>query len=210
MQRAQELDPLEPVIQVNVGRCYYYARRYDKALELLLQLEHQEPDYWIVHAILGQTYLAMGRLDDAIRELERARVLSPYSLRNLGVLGDAYGRAGRRAEALRLLDELSGFSPKQYVPPVYSAMILMGVGDKPQALTFLEKAYADRSDWIMQLKVEPEFDPLRADLRFQELLRHTVQESKKGDNFKTRNPRETVVRACGEQESSLDTCLRQD
>jgi serine/threonine protein kinase/tetratricopeptide (TPR) repeat protein len=180
MQRAQELDPLEPVIQVNVGRCYYYARRYDKALELLLQLEHQEPDYWIVHAILGQTYLAMGRLDDAIHELERAHVLSPDSLRNLGVLGDAYGRAGRRGEALRLLDELSNFSLNRYAPPVYSAMILMGVGDKPQALTFLEKAYADRSDWIMQLKVEPEFDPLRTDLRFQQLLRHTVQKSKKG------------------------------
>jgi eukaryotic-like serine/threonine-protein kinase len=180
MQRAQELDPLAPVIQVNVGRCYYYARRYDKALELLLRLEHQEPDYWIVHAILGQTYLARGQLDDAIHELERARVLSPDSLRNLGVLGDAYGRAGRRAEALRLLDELSDLSLNRYVPPVYSAMILMGVGDKPRALTFLEKAYAERSDWIMQLKFDPEFDPLRADLRFQELLLRTVQESKKG------------------------------
>ena len=178
MQRAQELDPLSLVIQVNVGRCYYYARRYDKALELLQQLEHREPDFWIVHAILGQTYLAMSRRADAIRELERARALSPDSLRNLGVLGDAYGRAGRRAEALKLLNELSRFSFTGYVPPVYSAMIYMGLGDKPQALSYLEKAFADRSDWIMQLKIEPEFDPLRADPHFQELLHRARQGQK--------------------------------
>jgi len=174
MRRAQELDPLEPVIQVNVGRCYYFARHYDKALELLLQLEHQEPDYWIVHAILGQTYLAMGRNDDAIGELERGRALSPNTLRNLGVLGDAYGRAGRRSDALKIAVELEKLSRTRYVIPAYSALVYMGIGDKTRAFTFLEKAYAERSEWMIQLRFEPEFDPLRDDSRFQELLQRVV------------------------------------
>ena len=102
LERAHALDPLSLVIEVNGARCRYYARRFDQAVELLEPLGQREPNYWIVHAILGQTYLAMGRLADAIRELERACTLLPESPRNLGVLGDAYGRLGRRADALKL------------------------------------------------------------------------------------------------------------
>ena len=169
--RAQELDPLSLVIEANVGRCYYYARRYNQALELLGPLARREPDYWIVHAILGQTYLAMGQLDDAIRELERARGLLPDSPGNLGVLGDAYGRAGRRGEALKVAGELADLSDERYVPPVYRAMVYMGLRERSRAMAFLEKAYTDRSDWMVLLNTEPEFDWLRSDPQFRDLLR---------------------------------------
>lgn len=170
MQLAQRLDPYSQIIQVSVPRCYYYARNFDKALSILEPLERQQSGFWVLHAVLGQTYLATNRLSDAVRELERARELSPNSMRNLGVLGDAYGRAGKSAEAQKLAAQLALFSRTRYVPPVYSAMIYMGLGDRTRALDFLEKAFADRSDWIMQLKTEPEFDPLRGDPRFQSLL----------------------------------------
>jgi len=170
MQRAQELDPLSLVTEVNLARCYYFARRYDQALSLLNQLEQREPDFWIVHAILGQTYIAQQRWNDAINELTHARQLSPLSVRNFGVLGDALGRAGRRVEALKVADELSQLSRGQYVSPIYGAMIFMGLGDHPRALDLLERAYDERSDWIMQLNVEPEFDPLRSEPRFRALL----------------------------------------
>ena len=179
MQRAQQLDPLSQIIQVSVGRCYYYARKYDQALELLLPLEKQQEDFWVLHAVLGQTYLAMGKLDDAIAELDRARQLSPSSMRNIGVLGDAYGRAGRIGDALKLAHQLASLAEKRYVPPVYSAMIYMGLKQNTQALAFLQKAYADRSDWIMQLDTDPEFDPLRQDTGFQELLMRAKQDVKR-------------------------------
>jgi tetratricopeptide (TPR) repeat protein len=175
MRRAQELDPLSPVIQVNVARCYYFARRYDQAIELLKQFEQKEPDFWVTPAILGQTYLAYGRFDDAIGELERARTLSPTALRNLGVLGDADGRAGHRSDALKIAAEFESLSRTQYVSPIYSALIYMGIGDKTRAFTFLDKAYAERSEWMMELNIEPEFDPLRTDPRFQALLRRVAQ-----------------------------------
>ncbi len=174
LERAQQLDPLSPVIEANVGRSYYYAHRYDKAADFLEQFAARHPDFWIAHALLGQTYLVMGRLPDAIRELEKARSLSPESQWSLGVLGDAYGRAGRRAEALKLADELAALSKTSYVSPIYSAEIYMGVGDRAKAMTFLEKGLADRSDWMPQIKFEPEFDLMRDDPRFQALLKRVV------------------------------------
>jgi tetratricopeptide (TPR) repeat protein len=175
MQRAEELDPLSLIIQVNIGRCYYYARHYDKASELLKQLEQKEPNFWMAPAALGQTYLANGRFDDAVRELDRARTLSPSALRNLGVLGDAYGRDRRRKHALRIAADLDTLSRTRYVPPIYSALVHMGIGDKTRAFTLLDKAFAERSGWMMELNVEPEFDPLRADSRFQALLRRVAE-----------------------------------
>ncbi len=178
MQRAHELDPLSLIIEVNVGRCQYYAREYDEAVRVLEGLREREPDAWVVHMILGQTYLVMGRLPEAIRELERSNVLLPDYARNLGVLGDAYGRAGRRNEAEQLARKLAQASQSRYISPVYTALIRMGMGNKSLAIAFLEKAYEERSDWMPQLNVEPEFDLLRSDARFQDLLRRIAHQPK--------------------------------
>jgi serine/threonine protein kinase/Tfp pilus assembly protein PilF len=183
LERAHALDPLSLVIEVNGARCRYYARRFDQAVELLEPLGQREPNYWIVHAILGQTYLAMGRLADAIRELERACTLLPESPRNLGVLGDAYGRLGRRADALKLTGQLTRLSGKRYVPPIYRAMVYLGLGERDRVMEFLEKAYNDRSDWMVLLNTDPEFDSLRSDPRFRDLLHRIVPLPKKAKNL---------------------------
>jgi eukaryotic-like serine/threonine-protein kinase len=174
MQHAHELDPLSLIIEVNLGRCYYFARRYDQAVEILERLREREPDFWIGHMILGQTYLVKDRLTDAISELERANTLQPDYPRILGVLGDAYGRAGRRNDAERLDRQLDALSRSRYVSSVYRALIQMGLGDHPNAFALLEKAYTERSDWMPQLDAEPEFDPLRADSHFRALLRRVA------------------------------------
>ncbi len=169
MKLARELDPLSEVIPANVARCYYYAKNFDEAASEFAKLAAETPNSWIVHALAGQNDLARGDLDAAIRELTRARELSPSSLRNLGVLGDAYGRAGKTKEALDILAQLKKLSTTRYVPPIYSALVYIGVGDKPHAFEFLEKAFDERSEWMTQLNSEPEFEPLRSDPRFQAL-----------------------------------------
>ena len=175
MQRAQQLDPLSVNIRLNVGRCYYFSRNYDTAIEKLKKVEQEEPDSWIVSTVLGRTYLAKDSLEEAIRKLDYARTLSPTAVLNLGILGDAYGRAGQRRSALQVVDDLDRLSHTRYVPPIYSALVYIGLGDKSRAFEFLDKAYAERSEWMVELSGEPEFDPIRRDPQFQALLRRVAE-----------------------------------
>ena len=175
MQRARELDPYSVRARVNTARLYYFSKQYDTAISMLEKIKQDEPHAWEVSAILGQAHLVIGKLDDAIRELERARSLQPSALRNLGVLGDAYGRAGKQDKALAIASELDTMSQSRYVSPVFSALVYIGMGDKAQAFACLNKAYAERSEWMMVLKTEPEFDPLRDDPRFQALVQQVAQ-----------------------------------
>lgn len=169
--RARDLDPLSPIIEANTGMDYYYARRFGQAIIELKKTTEQEPGFWVPYSMLGQTYLAMGRNADATVEFTKARSLSPESVRNISMLGRAYAVSGRRAEAERLIEELQHLSTKRYVPPVYIAVIYIGLGERDKAFTWLEKAYSDRSDWMIFLDAEPLFDPLRSEQRFQDLLR---------------------------------------
>jgi Flp pilus assembly protein TadD len=123
-----------------------------------------------VHSILGQVYLSKGNLPDAIRELELADSLSPHTMRNMALLGATYALAGRRAEARKLLDALISLSKKRYIAPAYMAIPCIGLGQKDQAFDWLEKAYDDRSDWMVLLQTDPVFDPIRSDPRFRNLL----------------------------------------
>ncbi|MDA2914336.1 hypothetical protein MYX77_10350, partial [Acidobacteriia bacterium AH_259_A11_L15] len=92
---------------------------------------------------------------------------SPY-----GYVGWIYARSGRKAEAQRLLRRLRELSSQQYIDPGAIAVIYIGLGQNEQALTGLERGYEDRgSEQILFLKVDPVFDPLRDDPRFQDLLR---------------------------------------
>jgi serine/threonine protein kinase/tetratricopeptide (TPR) repeat protein len=175
MQRAQQLDPLSVNIRLNVGRCYYFSRNYDTAIEKLKKVEQEEPDSWIVSTVLGRTYLAKDSLEEAIRKLDYARTLSPTAVLNLGILGDAYGRAGQRRSALQVVDDLDRLSRTRYVPPIYSALVYIGLGDKSRAFEFLDKAYVERSEWMVELSGEPEFDPIRRDPQFQALLRRVAE-----------------------------------
>jgi TolB-like protein/Tfp pilus assembly protein PilF len=170
LKRAQLVDPLAVVTSVNIARCFYFARDYERAVDLLRRVADQEPNFWMVHAALGQTYIASGDYDAAIDELNRARELSPLTVRNLAVLGDAYGRAGRYRQASAIARQLEETSRTRYVPPAYSALVYLGLGEQERAIDFLGKARAERSEWMTQLNMEPEFDPLRANPRFSQLV----------------------------------------
>ena len=86
------------------------------------------------------------------------------------MLGHAYAKAGKSAEARQILDNLHRLAEKQYIQPYGFALIHVGLGENDAALRWLEKAYQDRNGWMPFLQVEPRFDPLRSDPRFQDLL----------------------------------------
>jgi tetratricopeptide (TPR) repeat protein len=89
----------------------------------------------------------------------------------LSALGHAYAVSGERDKANQILTELREASRQRYVNPYLLAVIYLGLGDKDQAFVWLDKAFQDRSSFLIWLKVEPQFDSLRDDPRFQDLLR---------------------------------------
>jgi tetratricopeptide (TPR) repeat protein len=89
----------------------------------------------------------------------------------IAALGHAYAQSGEPDKANQALAELREMSKQHYISPYLTAVVYLGLGDKDQAFAWLDKAYQDRSSLLIWLKVEPLFDPLRADPRFQDLLR---------------------------------------
>jgi eukaryotic-like serine/threonine-protein kinase len=171
IERARDLDPLSLIIQANAGFEHYYSRDYGRAVDALQRAAQGEPNFWVFHSMLGQTYLAMGRAAEADSQFERSKSLAPDIPRETAMLAFAYGRTGRRAEAETLAAELVSLSQKRYVSPALLAIVEIGMGNKDRAFDWLDKACGDRSDWMIFLDTDPLFDPLRADSRFRSLLR---------------------------------------
>ncbi len=82
---------------------------------------------------------------------------------SLAMLGQAYAAAGKRDEMKDVLGKLTERAKHQYVPSYWIAVVYVGLGDKDQAFTWLEKAFEDKSSWLVWAKVEPRFDVLRSD-----------------------------------------------
>jgi tetratricopeptide (TPR) repeat protein len=110
--------------------------------------------------------------EEAIAEMQKAVTLSGENrVYYLGQLANVYAASGKRGKALRILDELMALSQQKYVSPTNFAIVYIGLGEKDQAFAWLERAYEERSTFLTELKVEPMFDSLRSDPRFQDLLR---------------------------------------
>jgi tetratricopeptide (TPR) repeat protein len=169
--RASELDPVSLAISRAVGFRLYDARRYSEAIDQCRKTIELDPTYAQARYTLGLAYVQTGRFDEAIRELNEGIRLSGRSRTILGALGYAYARAGRRDDARRVLEELVAQSSGRYVSPYNVALIYAGLGEDDRALDWLERAYQTRASRLGFLAVLPEFDTLRPNPRFNDLLR---------------------------------------
>ena len=173
-KRAVELDPLSLVINADLGMNYYYARRYDEAITQLRKTLEMDAGYYYAHVNLGQVFAAKRAFDQAIAEYQKARALNddPFVL---GLLGHAYASSGNKTEALKLLDQLKEISSQRYVSVYTFAIVYLALGDKEEALRWLERCYQDRAGadigWI---RVDSLLDPLRGDPRFEALAEKIV------------------------------------
>ena len=98
-------------------------------------------------------------------------ICSKRSSRDLAQLGHAFAIAGKHKDALKLLQELKELSKKEYVSPFSFALVFAGLGNKSQALAWLEKAYKGRDGAVPFLKVNPKLAPLHSYYHFQDLVR---------------------------------------
>lgn len=170
IKRAQELDPLSLPISVVAGWIFYLGKHYDQAIDQYRRTIEMDPNFAIAHAYLGRAYVRKGNFDQAVSECQTATKLSEGHPFYVAWLGYAYAMAGNRKEAVRILHDLEVISRTKYVASHDIAAIYAGLGERSKALGWLNKAYDERSHTVLQLGVEPEFDSLRSDARFQDLL----------------------------------------
>jgi serine/threonine protein kinase/tetratricopeptide (TPR) repeat protein len=169
VKRAQELDPLRIALRGQEGTILYFARRYDEAVEKLRQSIDLEPNDGINHVFLGYIYDARGQYAEALNEYRKCASLEGDSTSLDIFMGHAYAKSGKRGEAQSILARLK--STKEYVSPAELAVLYVGLGDKEAAFEALERAYAAHDLQLQYLNVEPDYDHLRADPRFVDLVR---------------------------------------
>jgi tetratricopeptide (TPR) repeat protein len=169
-KRALEIDPLNLVMNSHLAWHYLFARDYGQAIKQGRQTLDMGEDYW-AHFYLGQAYEQTKRYEEAIAEFKKALRISPESDEATAALGHTYAISGRKGEAQQLITELNESAKRRYVSLGCQAMVYAGLGDKDQALKWLQEAFDERAGWLVYLNVDPRYDGLRSDPRFKDLLR---------------------------------------
>ncbi len=167
--RAVELDPLSPIINVNQANNYIIAGRYDEAIHQIRKGLELDPEFGYAHFNLGLALELKGDLPGAIAEFRRAHQLNGDPM-SLGYLGNLYGKTGNVTEAANILTELEQLTKTKYVSAYAFALVQGGLGNRAEALRWLEKCYVDRSQEIVYVRVDRLLDPLRDDPGFQNLV----------------------------------------
>ena len=171
LKTALNLDPYSRVISVDEGWFHQYAREYDEAIKDIQKTLELEPDFIIAHLNLGFTYTLQGKYEEAIQSFRKARKLSGDYPLSLAALSYSLAVAGKRGEASELLGKLDQISRQRYVPALYFGLVYMGLGDRDQAFHWIDKAFEERSGYLLYLNVDPKVDSLRSDPRFKQILK---------------------------------------
>jgi serine/threonine protein kinase/Tfp pilus assembly protein PilF len=171
--RALELDPVTPLITLSLAWCYYHARRFDESLAVHRKLIESEPRFAYGRTVYSWTLRCAGLHEEAVKQGEKGAELGSDGQLYLSSLGAAYAGAGRADEAREIIGRLLEMSRTRYVSPYLLAVIYCWLGEKEQALAYMQEAVAIGDAWVCWLLVDPQLDLLRSDPRFDELIRRT-------------------------------------
>jgi eukaryotic-like serine/threonine-protein kinase len=173
IKRAQELDPLSLIINTDFGSTLFDGGEYDLAINQLRTTLELDPGFWVLRWWLGRSYLAKGLHEAGVRELESAVELSKGNPSALAWLGYGYAVSGETARTRLILARLQQKAKGSYVSPYQFAVVNAALGEKEQAISYLEKAFQERCYEMYFLNLERHrlFRPLRSDPRFQDLVR---------------------------------------
>ena len=168
--KAVGLDPFSAAVRTTSAQAYYLNRDFDKAkveYEAMLELDRGNPSsYFFLACALEQ----MGEFEKAISSHERAIESSGRASLYISGLGYSLGLADRGDEARGILSELIAREAAGQAEPIHVAMVYIGLGDSDQAIDWLEKAFDARNSHMLYLKQGAQFDSLREDPRFINLV----------------------------------------
>jgi TolB-like protein/DNA-binding winged helix-turn-helix (wHTH) protein/Flp pilus assembly protein TadD len=169
-REALKLDPLNLMINTWAALRYYLAHNYQAAAEQGQKTVELDPNFAAAHLVIGESYVQMGRQEEAITELQRASSLSGNSPLYLAQVAVANASMGRKSEAFRIATQLQNMSKERYVSPYGLAQVYAALNDEEQTFNWLQTAYADHAVWMSYLAVDPVFERFHKDRRFQDLL----------------------------------------
>jgi serine/threonine-protein kinase len=171
MKRALELEPASLVMNTFMGVTLYYAGRYDEAIDQCRWTMEMDPNFPVAHWHLGLAYEQKKDLDKAVEEFEKAISLSGGSPLMKAALTRACAKMGKKEQAKEMLNELNQLAKREYVSAYELATIYLALDNNEEAFQCLARAHAERSFHLVNLNVSPQFDSVRSDLRFQDLVR---------------------------------------
>jgi TolB-like protein/DNA-binding winged helix-turn-helix (wHTH) protein/Tfp pilus assembly protein PilF len=170
LKKAESLDPLSLIISAGVADVLYIAHRFTEATRQLRRTLEMDPNFAMAHYQMGQVLVQQHRLDAAIAEFQRAIELSGTGPALEANLANAYALSKRETDAQRIAHDLERLQGQNGSGDANIALIYVGLGETDEAMSWLNKAYEGRFEPVML--VRPQFDPLRRDPRFQDLMRH--------------------------------------
>jgi eukaryotic-like serine/threonine-protein kinase len=167
---AVELDSTSLIIRSHFGFVYFFAHRYDDSIAACQKVLELDPTFFAARRYLGQAYAQKSKYEQAVSEFQRAVAASGGSPLMKAELAHAYALAGKKDEAQKILAELQQVSAQRYISPYSIALVYSGLGNKDETFNSLERAFQDRADYLVFLKVDPRFEWLHGDARFASLL----------------------------------------
>ncbi len=171
LKHAIQLDPFSLIVATSYAGISWLGRRWNEAIDQTRKVLDLDPNYIAGRWALARSYDCLGSYEAAIACAQDAIRLSGDNLFFITDLGHAYAAAGQREEAVRILDQLQEASKQRYVDGCFLAQICVALNQTEEALRWLEMAYGQRASYIAYIKLDPWFDNLRSDPRFQDLLR---------------------------------------
>jgi TolB-like protein/Tfp pilus assembly protein PilF len=169
IKRAEELDPLSLVIINNVAENYVDRRDLNSATRECQRMIDLDPNFWAAHQTLGIVLVKQSRYADALAEAQKSIQFSNRSNASLALLGHVYGKLGRRSEAETIIKELETRYNAKQADGRDLAVLYAGLDDRDKAFEWLQKAFENRSVFLVFLKLEPLMESLRSDPRWNEL-----------------------------------------
>ncbi len=173
IKRAQELDPLSPVIGINVGLAYYMEGKYERALQEMDAVLAIDSLFGPAFSRKSQVNAKLGSLNEAFAMASRAVEVSGRSSEAVSFLGYCYGLMGRRDEALKIAKELEERFTNKTSTGYYIARVYVGLDDRDNLFKWLNVDLENHAGTMMWLNQDRELEPYWSDPRFVDLLEKT-------------------------------------
>ncbi len=170
--RALAIEPFNTRFNALTGQFLVHAGRTDDAIARLQAALAMDPNHVLAHVFASAAYSEKGRFPEAIAHAEKAVAVTRRTMAHpMGLLGYALAKSGDAAGARALLDELLAASKSRYVAPYGVALLYNALGDTGQTFAWLERGYEARDHKMNLLKVDPKWNNLHGDPRFEDLVR---------------------------------------